>query len=99
MNQVQPIVSYSLDQAVEDGVLIVRGRTKHKVLVVTQAVNAELSEAEQAKLFYDFWRWQAETEPELPEEDRLFSKTAKNGKTVWVIDDQTAVTLLYPSDY
>jgi hypothetical protein len=36
--------------------------------------------------------------PTLPEADRLFQTTTE-GKKVWVIEDDAAVTLMYPEDY
>jgi hypothetical protein len=36
--------------------------------------------------------------PTLPEEKRLF-ETKMNHMRVWVIEDETAVTLMYPEDY
>jgi hypothetical protein len=34
----------------------------------------------------------------LPEEEQLFH-TSMNGQNVWVIEDGTAFTLMYPEDY
>jgi hypothetical protein len=34
----------------------------------------------------------------LPEEQQLFA-TTMNSKTVWVIEDEAAFTLMYPADY
>jgi hypothetical protein len=42
--------------------------------------------------------WRKHVEPFLPEEERLFH-TSMNGKTVWVIEDGEAFTLMYPEDY
>jgi hypothetical protein len=35
----------------------------------------------------------------LSEEDRLFSVQASNGKTVWVVEEHQAITVLYPDEY
>jgi hypothetical protein len=34
----------------------------------------------------------------LPEEEQMFV-TEIDGKNVWVIEDQQAITILYPEDY
>ena len=46
-----------------------------------------------------FFTWQRDIEPTLPEEDRLFSTQASNGKFVWVIEDAQAITVMYPEEY
>ena len=42
--------------------------------------------------------WRTKVMPKLPEEKKLFS-TEMNHMTVWVIDDDVAITLMYPEDY
>lgn len=42
--------------------------------------------------------WKREVEATLAEEERLFA-TKMDGLTVWVIEDEVAVTLTYPEDY
>jgi hypothetical protein len=45
-----------------------------------------------------FVHWQQTVMPTLPEADRLFH-TSMNEKTVWIIADGEAFTLMYPEDY
>jgi hypothetical protein len=93
------IYEYTLDQAVDDGVLCRLGWVNGKPLIGTAAIVEDVPDAERQRLFAEFLSWQRDVEPTLPEEDRLFAATASNGATVWVIDDGAAITLLYPSDY
>ena len=50
------------------------------------------------EIWNEFVQWKKAVEPTLPEEERLF-KTSMNFKTVWVIEDGAAFTLMYPEDY
>jgi hypothetical protein len=98
------LVSYTLQQAFDDGVLhpLWPRRwyqlTMGKPLVVTAAVKADISDAGLMEIWNDYVRWRREVEPTLHEEDRLFS-AQMNGETVWLIEDGQAFTILYPSDY
>lgn len=95
---------HGLTRAIEDGVLapvfvdlwplLSRG----KPIVATAVVNADVSHAGLAAIWDAFVDWQRDVEPTLPEAERLFATTV-NGQTVWVIEDGSAITFLYPSDY
>lgn len=93
------IYEYTLDQAIDDGVLCRLGWVNGKPLIGTAAIVEDVPDAERQRLFAEFLSWQRDVEPTLQEEDRLFQARASNGETVWVIDDGAAITLLYPSDY
>jgi hypothetical protein len=98
------IVSYPLEQAVEDGVLVelLKHRwpklTGGKQIVATAHLFGEVSIAGLMEIWNGFVQWKKAVEPTLPEEERLF-KTTMNLKTVWVIEDGAAFTLMYPEDY
>lgn len=94
------IVEYTLSEAIADGVLHPVG-TAHtgKPLIATAGTVADLPSREIADLFVQFGVWQQQVEPTLPEAERMFSAKASNGKTVWVIEDGAAITLLYPEEY
>ena len=98
------IVSYTLDQAISDGVLveIFKNRwpqlTGGKPIVATAHLFNEVSLAGLLEIWNEFVEWKKAVEPTLKEEDRLF-KTSMNFKTVWVIEDGEAFTLMYPEDY
>ena len=58
----------------------------------------EVTPAGLLEIWNEFVSWRKNVLPELPEEDQLFD-TMMNGKTVLVIEDGQAFTLLYPEDY
>jgi hypothetical protein len=69
-----------------------------KPIVATSHLSGEVSLAGLLEIWNEFVVWRTTAMPTLPEEDRLFH-TGMNGKTVWVIDDGAAFTLMYPEDY
>ncbi len=98
------IDSYSLDEAITDGVLVVcfRSRWKHlsggKPIVATAAVSEDISQAALIEIWNDSVRWRREVMETLPEEEQHYA-TTMNGKTIWVMEDGQAFTFLYPEDY
>src|SRR5688572_14294446 len=98
------LVSYGLQQAIDDGVLHMLWPnrwwklTSGKPLIVTAAVKADVSNAALIDIWNAYVTWRREVEPTLAEEDKLFS-TEVNGNKVWLIEDGQAFTVLYPSDY
>ncbi len=100
-----PVINvYGLDQAIEDGVLapvfvdLWPLLSRSKPILVTAAVSADVSHVSLAAIWDAFVDWQRDVEPTLPEAERLFATTV-NSQTVWVIEDGSAITFLYPSDY
>jgi hypothetical protein len=93
------IFEHTLMQAIADGVLHPMGWAKGKPLMATVGTISDLPGGEIQDLFEQFFTWQRNLEPTLPEEDRLFSTKASNGKFVWVIEDGQAITVLYPEEY
>ncbi len=98
------ISTYALEQAIEDGVLVEIFKHRWgqlsggKPIVATAHLFGEVSLAGLLEIWNEYVSWRKHTEPFLPEEERHF-KTRMNGKTVWVIEDGAAFTLLYPEDY
>jgi hypothetical protein len=98
------ISAYPLKQAIEDGVLveIFKNRWEElsggKPIVATAYLFKEVSLAGLMEIWNEFVTWQKQVRPTLPEEQQLFS-TTMNSKTVWVIADGAAFTLMYPEDY
>lgn len=98
------LYSYTWEQAVEDGSLVVLFRNRWqqlsggKPILATAALFADVSLAGLREIWNLYVDWLAKVMPTLPEEDRLFS-TEMNSKKVWVIGDGTTFTLMYPSDY
>jgi hypothetical protein len=98
------IAAYTLDQAIADGVLVEIFKHRWgqlsggKPIVATAHLFGEVSLAGLLEMWNEYVQWRRHTEPFLPEEERLFH-TKMNGKTVWVMEDGAAFTLLYPDDY
>jgi hypothetical protein len=98
------ISTYTLQQAIEDGVLVEIFKNRWKTLsggkpiVATANLFTAVSLAGLLEIWNEFVQWKKAVEPTLPEEERLF-KTTMNSETVWVIEDGQAFTLMYPEDY
>jgi len=95
------ISEYSLEQAIEDGVLVevFKDRWQQlsggKPIVATSHVFGEVSLA----AFLELWNtWVAQHTHDRNERADIFV-TELNGKKVWVIEDTQAITFLYPEDY
>jgi hypothetical protein len=69
-----------------------------KPIVATAYLFKEVSLAGLMEIWNEFVNWQKLIRPTLPEEQQLFA-TTMNSKTVWVIEDEAAFTLMYPEDY
>jgi hypothetical protein len=95
---------YGRNQAVQDGVLVELFKhrwhqlTGGKPMMATAHLFEEVSLAGLLEIWNAYVQWRKRTEPFLPEEERLFS-TTMNSKQVWVIEDDSAFTLMYPEDY
>jgi hypothetical protein len=98
------IYEYSLDQSIEDGVLVEVFKNMWDVLshgkpiVVTRRIYEDANEHLLFGVVNQFDRWKRDVLPTLPEEERLFTSTIHD-KKVWVIEDAQAITILYPGDY
>jgi hypothetical protein len=98
------ISTYPLKQAIEDGrlVAIFQNRwselSNGKPIVATADLFNEVSLAGLREIWNEFVTWQKKVRPTLPAEQHLFA-TTMNSKTVWVIEDDAAFTLMYPEDY
>jgi hypothetical protein len=98
------IFAYTLEQAIEDGVLVEIFKNRWgqlsggKPIVATSHLFNEVSPAGLLEIWNEYVYWRKHTEPTLPEEERLFTTTV-NSQKVWVIEDGAAFTLMYPEDY
>ena len=98
------ITSYSIKQAVEDGVLVEVFKNRWgqlsggKPIVATASVFEGVSMAGLIEIWNGYVVWKRDVMPTLPEEKRLFS-TKMNQMMVWAIEDAVAITLMYPEDY
>ena len=102
----EPVVvyAYTLDQAIADGVLVEVFKDRwHKLssgkpIVATSHILNEISLAGLMEIWNEYVDWRKNILPCLLEEDQLFH-TGMNDKTVWVLEDGQAFTILYPEDY
>jgi hypothetical protein len=98
------IATYPLKQAIKDGIVveIFKNRWQElsggKPIVATASLFNDISLAGLMEIWNEYVQWQKQIRPTLPEEQQLFA-TTMNSKTVWVIEDDAAFTLLYPEDY
>ena len=104
MSKDNVIVVYTLQQAIDDGVLveIFKNRWQQlsggKPIVATSHLFSEVSLAAMLEVWNEFVVWRKNIMPTLPEEEQMFV-TSMNNERVWVIEDGQAYTLLYPDDY
>ena len=95
---------YSLEQAIEDGVLVevFKNRWEQlsggKPIVATSHLFSQVSLAGLLEIWNEYVDWKKNIMPTLPEEDQLFA-TTMNGKRVWLLEDGQAFTMMYPEDY
>ncbi len=98
------IHTYTLEQAIEDGVLVEVFKERWpelssgRPIVATAAIYAELSQAALIEIWNAYVDWIRNVHDDLPEEERMFT-TKMNNRVVWVITDAVGHTLLFPSDY
>jgi len=98
------ISEYSLEQAIEDGVLVEvfkerwQQLSNGKPIVATSHVFGDVSLAALQEIWNEYVDWRTNVMPMLPEEDRLFV-TQMNSQKVWVLEDAQAITILYPAEY
>ena len=98
------VFAYTLQQAIEDGVLIeiFKNRWQElsggKPIIATEHLFNSVSLAALQEIWNEYVIWREKTMQTLPEEDRMFV-TSMNGKKVWLIEDGQAFTMMYPEDY
>ncbi len=102
------ISEYSLEQAIDDGVLVevfnyntkdfVEKYTNGKPVVATAHLFNQMSQTALIDLWNEYVDWRLNIKETLPEEDQMFV-TEIEGKNVWVIEDGQAITMMYPEDY
>ena len=97
-------VVYSLEQAIEDGVLVevFKNRwqelSQGKPIVATAHLFNEVSLAGLLEIWNEYVEWRKNVMPTLPEADQMFV-TTMDGEKVWLLEDGAAFTMLYPEDY
>ena len=95
---------YSLEQAIEDGVLVevFKNRwdelSQGKPIVATEHLFNQVSLAGLLEIWNEYVEWRTQVMPTLPEADQLFV-TRMNGDNIWVLEEGAAFTMLYPEEY
>jgi hypothetical protein len=98
------IATYPLQQAIKDGVLVEIFKSRWdelshgKPIVATAHLAQDISLAGLMEIWHAFIYWRKHIMLSLPEKNQLF-QMIMNGKTVWVMEDDAAFTLMYPEDY
>jgi len=102
------ISEYSLEQAIEDGVLVevfsynikdsVERYTNGKPVVATAHLFNQVGDFVLTDVWNRYVDWRENVKDTLPEEDQLFV-TEIHGNKLWVIEDGQAITMMYPEDY
>jgi hypothetical protein len=98
------IYAYTLQQAIEDGVLVELFKNRWsqlsggKPIVATEHLFQSVSLAGLMEIWNEYVFWKQNAKDTLPEEEQMFT-TSMNNEKVWVIEDGQAYTLLYPDDY
>jgi hypothetical protein len=99
---VKIISKYPLSQAIEDEVLIklcdIRWGVEIKPFVVTSHLLGGIGRDKVMKVWDEYVKWRQEVMPKLKEEDQMFV-TKVDGEKVWIIENGTAFTAMFPEDY
>jgi hypothetical protein len=104
MNDSTVIYTYTLEQAIEGGVLVEifktswTGLSSEKPIVATRAIYGAYSPAALQEIWNDYVQWRTQVMPSLPEDEQLFS-TTMNSETVWVLEDDAGFTILFPDEH
>jgi hypothetical protein len=98
------IHAYSLEQAVDDGVVVELWKehwptmSSGKPIVATAAI-ADTYDDDILKVLWSLYvTWRIYVMPKLPEEDQMFV-TQVGSKTVWILEDGASFCVMYPDDY
>ncbi len=95
---------YSLERAIDDGVLVAVFKNRWGQLsagtpiIATRHILEALSLAALREIWNEYVVWMRGVKATLPEAEQLFA-TTMNGETIWVIEDGAAHTIMYPEDY
>jgi hypothetical protein len=96
------IDTYSQKQAIEDGMLVkicdIRWGGITKPYIATSHIYDDIGVGGAMAIWPEFADWRTRIMPTLPEEEQIFS-TIYNERKVWVVEDGSGFTLMYPEDY
>jgi hypothetical protein len=96
------VSTYRLEGAIKDGIVAklcyVLWNGTYKPYVATTHVLEDIGRDGALEIWKDFAQWRSRVMPTLPEEDQLFV-TGVDGRTIWIIEDDVAYTIMYSEDY
>jgi hypothetical protein len=98
------IHSYPLEIAIEDGMMVKKFENRWeqlsggKPIVATTHLDDEVSDAGLMEIWNAYVVWRRDVMATLPVEDQMF-ETTMNDREVWILEDRTAFTMLFPEDY
>jgi hypothetical protein len=98
------MIGITLDQAIDEGLLVPIFVNRWpqlsggKPIIATRAVLSEFSLAAMREVWNEYVIWRRTIMPTLPEEEQMFS-TTMNYQALWLIEDASAFTILFPEDY
>jgi hypothetical protein len=104
MSDEDVIIEYTLKQAIADGVLVELFKNRWatlsggKPIVVTAQLFEDVTLSGLLEIWNAYIDWRKSARPVSEQEGWIFH-TTMNGKTVWVMEDGQAFTLLYPEEY
>jgi hypothetical protein len=90
--------SSSREQADEDSRFVEILSDHGMPVMATSHIANELGLGDLITIWHEFCLWKKNVKPALPEEYQLFHTEVKR-KTVWVIEEDGAFTIMYPEDY
>jgi hypothetical protein len=96
------VSTYRLEEAIKDGFVAklcyVLWNGRYKPYVATAHVLEDIGKDGALEIWKEFAQWRSWVMPRLPEEDQLFV-TGVDSRTIWIIEDDAAYTIMYAEDY
>ena len=102
------IVEYTLQQAIDDGVLVevFKNRwselTEGRPILATSHLFSEVTQAALLEIWNEFVTWQEDAPHSIAEDESegyLTFRTTMNDKAIWIVADPQSFTMMYPEDY
>jgi hypothetical protein len=96
------VLTYRLEEAIKDGIVAklcyVLWNGRYKPYVATANVLEDIGQDGALEIWKEFAQWRSQVMPTLPEEDQLFY-TGVEGRTICIIEDDVAYTIMHLEDY
>ncbi len=92
------IYSYTRHQRAKGRMLTEVMRWNGRPVLATVHIFKDLDLSVVIDIWQEFCAWREKQKPRLPAEKRLL-QTQRNGKKVWMVENDEALTITYPEDY